>query len=171
MHPGQKKRIFLYAGISFVFIGAISIILTYMFVYRPQSEGNQTFDMEEVHSNPLAMHDHVFLTLLSNGQKISVPQEIGIDPQLWHDHFLDMYGPSGLSPLHTHDDSGVVHIESTVARQYTLGEFFKIAGLNATDVKSITVDGNEIDDLQNHVMKNGEKIQLDFGQSLIAGSH
>jgi hypothetical protein len=33
MHPRQKKKVFLYAGIGFVSIGVLSIVLTYMLLY------------------------------------------------------------------------------------------------------------------------------------------
>lgn len=33
MQPKQKKKVFLYAGIGFVVLGIVSIVLIYMFVY------------------------------------------------------------------------------------------------------------------------------------------
>ena len=35
MDPGQKKRMFLYAGIGLVSMGIASIVLIYIFVYLP----------------------------------------------------------------------------------------------------------------------------------------
>src|SRR3546814_4146110 len=48
-----------------------------------------------------------------------IPEGVGMNPQFWHDHSLDKYGPSGISPVHTHDTSGTIHIESTIQRKYT----------------------------------------------------
>jgi hypothetical protein len=67
----------------------------------------------------------------------SVPTQIGIFPSLWKDHSLDNYGMqsmpemkmSAMAPLHTHDSSGIVLVESTVNRNYTLGEFLNVWGL------------------------------------------
>ncbi len=69
---------------------------------------------------------------------------------LWKDHSLDKYGMqamfdgmSGMAPLHTHDASGIIHVESSVKRNYTLGEFLNIWGgldLNGKTVK-MTIDG------------------------------
>ena len=87
-----------------------------------------------------------------------------MNPQLWHDHSLDQYGPSGISPMHTHDTSGTIHIESTVAREYTLGEFLKVAGISTDNITRTTVDGNELVDIQNHAMKNGEKLSVEFSE-------
>ena len=69
-----------------------------------------------------------------------------------------------MAPLHTHDTSGIIHVESTVNRNYTLGEFLNIWGgldLNGKIVK-VTVDGRPITDFRNHVFKDGEQINLEL---------
>jgi hypothetical protein len=58
-------------------------------------------------------HIHVHLDVLDDGQAVPVPANIGIDT-----------ARGAISPLHTHDASGVIHIESPVKRQFSLGEFF-----------------------------------------------
>jgi hypothetical protein len=159
---GQKKQIFLYAGIGFIAIGIASAVFIYLFVY--QSPSNQTkFTLEEVHADPkLVMHDHVSLAISSNGEQIIVPQGIGIESSLWKDHALDKYGPIGLSPLHTHDTSGVIHIESTANREYTFGEFLQVWGTDTSKIANVTVDGNQVPDFKDHVMKGGEKLQMEI---------
>jgi hypothetical protein len=64
-------------------------------------------------------HIHVHLDVLVDGQPVQVPANIGIDEV-----------HPGISPLHTHDDSGVIHIESPVKRQFSLGEFFTEWGVS-----------------------------------------
>ncbi len=49
-----------------------------------------------------------------------MPAGIGIDPAV------------GYAPLHTHDASGVIHVESPTARAYTLGDFFAVWGVRFT---------------------------------------
>jgi hypothetical protein len=164
MQPGQNKRAFLYAGIGFVAVGVASIVLIYLFVYQPlasETADETEFNLEEIHRVPLVRHDHVSLSVLVNGQPMVVPEGIGMNPQLWHDHSLDQYGPSGISPMHTHDTSGTIHIESTVEREYTVGELLKVMVMDPGTVTSVTVDGNEVTDFLNHHMKRGEKIQLE----------
>lgn len=64
-------------------------------------------------SEGAAEHIHAHLDVLVDGQAVPVPAGIGID------------GRRGtISPLHTHDGSGVIHIESPVKRQFSLGELF-----------------------------------------------
>ena len=64
-----------------------------------------------------------------------VPAGVGIPgPQQVMDGFVE--GGRCLYWLHTHDSTGVVHIESPVQRGYTLGQFFDVWGrpLSATQV-------------------------------------
>lgn len=165
MQPGEKKRVFLYAGIGFVAVGIVSIVLIYLFVYQPATSetagGSGEFNLEEIHSVPLARHDHVLLTILVNGRPAVIPEGVGMNPNLWHDHSLDRYGPSGISPMHTHDTSGTIHIESTSQREYTVGEFLGVMGIDPGTVTSMTVNGEEVD-FAGHEMKNGERIQIEM---------
>jgi hypothetical protein len=59
------------------------------------------------------LHIHAHLDVFVAGQPVRVPAEIGIDA-----------AAQRISPLHTHDDSGVIHVESPVKRDFTLGQFF-----------------------------------------------
>lgn len=47
-----------------------------------------------------------------------------------------------MSPLHTHDTSGTIHVESNSYRTYTLGQFLDIWGRLDTNGKTVkaTVD-------------------------------
>lgn len=166
MQPGQKKSTFLFAGIGFVAVGVVSLVLIYILVYQPltndTASGNEEFNLEEIHSVPLARHDHVLMSILMDGQPIIISEGVGMDPKFWHDHSFDKYGPSGISPMHTHDTSGTIHIESTTQREYTVGEFLNVMGFDSGTVTKITVDGKEVSNLLDHEMKNREKIQLEI---------
>jgi hypothetical protein len=67
-----------------------------------------------------AMHVHAHLDLFVRGAAVPVPADVGIAGNLH-------------APLHTHDASGVIHVESAVARTFTLGEFFDVWGVRLTD--------------------------------------
>ena len=87
-------------------------------------------------SEGMAEHIHVHLDVLVDGKPVPVPANIGIDT-----------ARRAISPLHTHDDSGVIHVESPVKREFSLGEFFtewgvslsadNIGGLRAVDGKTV----------------------------------
>jgi hypothetical protein len=64
------------------------------------------------------LHIHQHLDVFVQGRRVVVPAGIGIDQ---YDRFI--------SPLHTHDTSGVIHVESPSVRPFTLGEFFAVWGV------------------------------------------
>jgi len=59
------------------------------------------------------LHHHAHLDVRVHGRAVTVPAGIGIDEARHR-----------VSPLHTHDASGVIHLESPVRRTFTLGQFF-----------------------------------------------
>jgi len=70
----------------------------------------------------------------------------------------------GMSPLHTHDATGLIHVESNTIRNFTLGEFLDIwqgLNINGKDVIA-TVDGKRVSDFRNILLKEGEKVELDI---------
>jgi hypothetical protein len=72
-------------------------------------------------SEMLNYHIHAHLTLYKGGKPVPLPAEVGIpfSQAIGGQHYC-------LYWLHTHDASGVIHIESPTARLYTLGQFFDI---------------------------------------------
>jgi hypothetical protein len=63
------------------------------------------------------LHIHQHLDIFVNGKRMPVPANIGI------------YDGEFLTELHTHDPSGIVHLESPVAENFTLGQFFGVWGV------------------------------------------
>ena len=80
-----------------------------------------------------ALHIHTHLDIFINGKQLNVPSQIGIKP-----HERCLYW------MHTHDDSGIIHIESPEKRDFTLGQFFDIWNekFNNTQILNNTVNGN-----------------------------
>jgi hypothetical protein len=108
------------------------------------------------------MHIHPHLDLYVDGQKRTVPAQIGIDPGLWRTHKYDRYiGDMGAAPIHTHDASGTLHVESSVTANWTLGNFLQIWGLNFRGrTVQATADGQPVSNYKNVVLKDGEEIVL-----------
>lgn len=148
-----------------------SIIGTIGFIIQPNVDIALAQNENDVSTNPIIMHIHPHLSVLVNGKPIVVPEQVGIDPSLWKNHSLDEYGMqsmsemnmSAMAPLHTHDDSGIVHVESTINRDYTLGEFLSIWGMNL-DGKTgkMTADNKPIADFKDHILRDGEQIRLEL---------
>ena len=116
---------------------------------------------EKKDEKTLMMHIHAHLNVTVDGKRITVPANIGIDPNLYKDHSLDEYGPPQKSPLHTHTSSGIVHVESKIIANYTLGDFLNIWGINPDGkIVKLTVDGKPIPDYRNHILRDGQRINL-----------
>jgi hypothetical protein len=64
------------------------------------------------------LHIHQHLDVVVRGQGRPIAAGIGIDRR---GRFI--------APLHTHDYSGIMHVESPTVRRFTLGEFFDVWGL------------------------------------------
>ncbi len=125
-------------------------------------------------SNPIIIHIHPELNATMDDKPLTIPSNIGIISSLWKNHSLDTYGMqampemsmSGMSPLHTHDDSGIIHVESSIDRNYTLGEFFNIWGLDVEqNTVKASVDGKPVDDFKSIILGDGQKIELDINSS------
>ncbi|GAA1860600.1 hypothetical protein [Asanoa iriomotensis] len=93
-------------------------------------------------------HIHAHLDVIANGQAVSVPADIGIDATTGQ-----------LSPLHTHDTSGVVHVESPVKAEFSLGQLFTEwnVSLSADHVGGLRAGDGKV--LQAYV--NGKAVQGD----------
>ncbi len=112
-----------------------------------------------------ALHIHPQLAIVVDGQPMPVAANIGISP-----------ADQAMAALHTHDDSGTIHVESPVARTYNLGEFFDVWGVrltrtclggycaNPTKHVAAFVDGSPFrGNPRNITFKDGERIILAYG--------
>jgi len=78
------------------------------------------------------VHIHQHLDIYVDGTKVTLPAQIGI-------------ASSGafLSDLHTHDATGIMHVESPTASSFSLGQLFAVWGvrLDATCIGSLCASG------------------------------
>ena len=74
-------------------------------------------NMPQLPNEGQVVHIHQHLDIWVNGKKVPVPQSIGIQDG------------SYITSLHTHDTSGLIHVESPENRRFNLGEFFGIWGV------------------------------------------
>ena len=68
-----------------------------------------------------ALHIHQHIDVFVNGRRVMVPAGIGIDP-----------AGRFISPLHTHDTTGVIHVESPSVKPFFLGQFLGVWGVRFT---------------------------------------
>ncbi|HEY5095648.1 MAG TPA: hypothetical protein VII69_11065 [Candidatus Eremiobacteraceae bacterium] len=71
-------------------------------------------------------HHHIHLSLFVDGQQIAIPRGIGM---FQPDHNVFIYHQTCLYFLHTHDDTGMVHMEPRVGQgSFKLGNVFDMWG-------------------------------------------
>jgi hypothetical protein len=80
-------------------------------------------------------HIHAHLDVIVNGQPVVVPANLGIDQSTGQ-----------LSPLHTHDTTGILHIESPVKATFSLGQVFTEwqVLLSANQIGGLTAGGGKV---------------------------
>lgn len=113
-------------------------------------------------------HIHSHLTIITNGQERQVPANIGIEANC-------------LRWLHTHDTSGIIHVEAPSKDDYTLGQFFEVWGeplskfqmLNykATKGKQVRayIDGKPYTgNPRDILLRDKEQIVLEYGPPFVS---
>lgn len=93
-----------------------------------------------------ANHFHAHVDVIVDGKPVQVPADIGIDQSTGQ-----------MSELHTHDASGIVHVESPAKdKRYILGQMFRAWGvrLDQNDIGGLRLDG----DNQLRTYVNGKRV-------------
>lgn len=104
----------------------------------PSGGGGSAIDMISCDSGQSAYHVHVHLSLFINGVQIALPEGIGIpNPQELRPGLVN--NGNCFYWLHTHDHTGVIHVEAPAKATYTLGNFFDVWGepLTPTNVAGL----------------------------------
>lgn len=135
----------------------------------------------------LSFHIHAHLDVFVNGRSVTVPAALGIeirDPGV--KSFKDPGKPTEyggierckdpcISALHTHDESGVIHIEAKVPADYRLGQFFEVWNVSLTSSCvggyctpeapiAVFVNGKQLrSDPAELVLKDGQEIAIVIG--------
>ncbi len=67
------------------------------------------------------LHTHQHLDIYIDGKPVAVPPGIGINE-----------AAQFISPIHVHDSTSVIHVESPTVQTFTLGQFFDVWGVKFT---------------------------------------
>ena len=106
-------------------------------------------------------HIHALLRVYVDGILSPIPQNIGIDEARGIE-----------TSLHTHDRTGIVHMESTNPHRFTLGDFFgvwgvqlgpdRVGGLSGDQVHFF-LNGRPLRDPAAYAMHDGDNIVIGYG--------
>jgi len=108
-------------------------------------------------------HIHPQVAILINGERQTIPSNVGITSTC-------------MNPLHTHDATGTIHVESPVKLDFTLADFFAVWGKTfnqdqildskADDTHEITmtVNGKPSTEFENLVLKDDDLIVITYAK-------
>jgi hypothetical protein len=109
-----------------------------------------------------ALHTHQHLDVFVHGSRVPIPPGIGINVA---ERFI--------SPLHTHNASGIVHVESSTVRSFSLAELFGVWGVRLTRSclggecgagrLRIFVNGGRVRDPSRALLGRHDEIVVSFG--------
>ena len=106
-------------------------------------------------------HIHPKLSIIIDGATQAIPENIGVKNNC-------------MNPLHTHDASGMIHVESPVQKDFTLGDFFAVWGKTfskdqildtvvTTPAKlTVRVNGTSVDTYENTIMNDKNQIEIEY---------
>ena len=115
-------------------------------------------------ASDVGYHVHAFVAVFLDGRPVRIPANVGIDP-----------GRGVLAPIHTHDSSGIVHLESTRPYPFTLGQLFTVWGVRFTGSRigayrnsgrrrlAVFADGRAVRDPVHYVLRRHDRIVVGFG--------
>ena len=161
------NRIF---GILSILVISTILFSNYQSYLTPSSIYAYGFTLDDIECGPMEQfvyHIHSHLDIFVNGENYTVPALIGITNNCFY-------------WLHTHDQSGIIHIESPDKRDFNLGQFFDLwnkkfvinSDLNytVTDSMNLTayVNGTMIKNgtnIRDIVLHPHDEIALIYGKS------
>ena len=134
-------------------------------VFSPDSLIDEDWEIVDVclagHSE-IASHDHATLSIFLDGSEVAIAADTGID-----DATCD-----GMRGIHTHDETGKLHIETPRTMEAPVGAFFEIWGQtfnenqilnNIVDEDSeivMYVNGEINDEYGSYAMQNNDVIEI-----------
>lgn len=140
------KRLLKYSSVRLLmFLVALFLLIVIPSVLQKSREKIFTECVEHVDNSKT--HTHTMLTIIQNGDKVSIPNNLGITSRCMH-------------PLHTHDDTGLIHMEYSKPMKFYLGDFFDLMGVvfNDKQIGSLkNMDGYKIS-----VKRNGKLIKTNY---------
>jgi hypothetical protein len=127
--------------------------------------GGRIDDMRLPGLSETIFHIHAILHVYVDGKPVTVPANVGLDE-----------ANQVFSPLHTHDTTGVIHMEAARKYPFTLGQFFAIWDVHFTNSElgpykpsggkklQVYVDGMPVKDPVGLVMHEHDDISVGYGK-------
>lgn len=152
----MQKRMKKISKIIFWIIG-VSGIIWYIIAHPPEARTNREVALACTTDMATQFHIHPYLEIMINGAPYEMPTDIGIHPTC-------------MNALHTHDASGVIHVEAPDKRDFTLADFFAVWGKTFNKDQIIdykidnkyrireTINDKNSQDFENTILRDEDKI-------------
>lgn len=136
---------------------AIAITLLFAVAMIWWAKANQPTRVNSEDQNIISLrgiHAHPQLTIFVKDEQIEIPKNVGIG--------------AVHQPMHTHDDVPIIHLEypaRVTKDDVRLGKFFEVWGKDFREfgqTVTMTVNEEPNTELENYVMKDGDKIELRY---------
>lgn len=151
----MDRPLLVIGAITLIILGGIIGISVY---------GQSNFEPRKTcveHSLALSMHIHPKVSILIDGQPITIPANIGILPTC-------------MQAIHTHDESGELHVEYPQQHDFKLADFFANWGqpfskqqvldksLDEHSSLIMTVDGQPSEEFENLILRDQQQIVIEL---------
>ncbi len=150
--------------------GLMTAAFVAVVVFAPSTLTDEPADWEivdvclgsEHSSNPIVAHYHATLRIFLDGSEVSIASDIGIN-----DSECD-----GMRGIHTHDETGRLHIETPTQMNAPIGAFFEIWGETFNEnqiLYKVADEDSEVvmyvndelnDDYQNAIIHDNDIIEI-----------
>ncbi|MDP3685271.1 MAG: hypothetical protein Q8R32_00385 [bacterium] len=143
-----------------VIAGSLVLIAGLAFVGARPKKPIENVNTACVQHEGVAMHIHPQLKIIIDGTERAIPSDIGVSPGC-------------MRPIHTHDESGKIHLEFPSSQDVRLGQFFEIwkqpfskqqildRAIGPDDLLRVTVNGTETAELENLLLHDQDDIVLE----------
>ncbi len=163
--PGTVKMESILLPIAVLATAAFAAVV----LFSPSTLTDEPADWEIVDvclagHNEIVSHDHATLRIFIDGSEVTIAANIGID-----DSECD-----GMRGIHTHDETGKLHIETPTPMNAPVGAFFEIWGETFNEnqiLNSVADEDSEVvmyvngelnDEYQNSVIHNNDVIEIHY---------
>ena len=154
----MDRGTFIFVSLS-LSMALILVVANLMAPTEPIEEDDRILEVCLQDHSQNMMHYHATLSIVIRGESQMIPAETGVIPGC-------------MRGIHTHDDTGKLHIETPEAMEARLEHFFQIweqtftstqlldATIGEGESISLTVDGELVDDPRNHILEDGQELVL-----------
>ena len=145
------------------------ILIGFLIWYSPKSKETKVEQEKSMTSREVALlcttdmattyHIHPEVEIVVNGVKIEIPANMGVQQIC-------------MTSIHTHAGGGLIHIESPIQKEFTLGDLFAVwkkylpsslpSAIANGNVGKVKVNGVEVSTYEDTVLKDKDKLVVNY---------